>query len=315
MSSTATHPFASEASTPTERPSAPPRQHWLYSAEDERLFNELRTGAPLAGPVVRLRPLMLGGRWIGVRPGTTDVLAFERAFSGGWGNSRQSAPMELPVKPGRPLMILDCGCNVGYSTAALLYTYPQAQVIGVDLDPRNIEQARRELAPFGPRCRLIGTGIWGSSGKVELAGLDGWTRAIAGLNAYPGCPCRPKGAHGANVGDAITVPDLLDSLHIDRLDYLHMDVAGSEAAVFDMPREWVKRVSCIKVHVSAPADVKRVAWRLSEQGLIVVSTIRTPSTETSSESIAVSAVCREWWEQIPRFPQVSMRPDPAPGPW
>jgi FkbM family methyltransferase len=221
----------------------------------------------------------------------------------------------LPQTPGKPLTILDCGCNVGYSTAALLHMYPHAEVIGIDLDPRNIEQARRELAPFGPRCRLIASGIWGSSGKVELAGLDGWTRAIAGLSAYPGCPSRPKPAPGANVGDATTIPDLLDSLGIQRLDYLHMDIAGSEAAVFDVPREWVKRVACIKVHVSAPADEKRVAWRLSEQGLVVISTIRTPATAISPESIAVSAVCREWWETLPRFPQVTARPDPAPGPW
>lgn len=318
---------------PTDAPAPPPgaplRRGWLFSDEDERLFDALRAGTPLAGPVVRLRPLALGGRWIGVRPGTCDVVAFERAFAGGAGDARQSPPVALTGAPARPLTIVDCGCGVGYSTSALLHAHPVARVIGVNMDARSVDLARRELSPHGPRAQVIHAAVWGSSGVVEAArgaSADGWTSTVAGLAAYGAAPSPgATGAAGASSPStavpAVVIPELLDQLGISRLDYLHLDIAGSEAAVFDAPREWLRRIACIKVHVSAPADPKRIAWRLSEQGLSVVSTVETPATEASAcfpgspASTAVSAVSRELRDALPRFPQPSPRPDPPPGPW
>lgn len=40
--------------------------------------------------------------------------------------------------------ILDMGCSTGHFTTALAETYPDAEMFGVDLSPRNLEHARRQ---------------------------------------------------------------------------------------------------------------------------------------------------------------------------
>lgn len=40
--------------------------------------------------------------------------------------------------------ILDMGCSTGHFTIALAEAYPEAEIVGVDLSPRNLEHARRQ---------------------------------------------------------------------------------------------------------------------------------------------------------------------------
>ena len=55
---------------------------------------------------------------------------------------------------GPPARIADLGCGVGWSTIALARDYPDAEVIGYDLDRGSIEDARRNAARAGVDVRF-----------------------------------------------------------------------------------------------------------------------------------------------------------------
>jgi ubiquinone/menaquinone biosynthesis C-methylase UbiE len=62
-----------------------------------------------------------------------------------------SAP-ELDAILRRPgARILDVGCGAGWSSIALAQAYPQAEVVGVDIDAPSIQMARRNAASAGFR--------------------------------------------------------------------------------------------------------------------------------------------------------------------
>src|SRR5687767_4838627 len=66
-------------------------------------------------------------------------------------------------------LIIDCGANVGYSTAYFLSRFPEAMSIAVEPDPGNFEILRRNLAPYGARAMPIQAGIWS---HVCYLGID-----------------------------------------------------------------------------------------------------------------------------------------------
>jgi tRNA (cmo5U34)-methyltransferase len=51
----------------------------------------------------------------------------------------------------RRFTVLDLGCGEGLLAHAILARWPNASVLGYDLSPAMLEQARRNLAPFGAR--------------------------------------------------------------------------------------------------------------------------------------------------------------------
>lgn len=57
------------------------------------------------------------------------------------------------VLPARPA-ILDIGCGTGEITARLAWLYPDATLLGVDLDTEHLERARHRNAAFGGRVRF-----------------------------------------------------------------------------------------------------------------------------------------------------------------
>ncbi len=61
----------------------------------------------------------------------------------------------LDLPRDRPAHILELGVGTGNQTRLLLREFPEARVTGYDLSPAMLARARRKLAPFGERARLI----------------------------------------------------------------------------------------------------------------------------------------------------------------
>jgi SAM-dependent methyltransferase len=75
------------------------------------------------------------------RPAFTHLLASE------WVASITDVDARLRATP--PALLVDVACGEGWSTIALAKAYPDARVIGVDLDGPSIEAARRHAAEQG----------------------------------------------------------------------------------------------------------------------------------------------------------------------
>src|SRR5262249_52041374 len=109
------------------------------------------------------------------RPRTSDVDVFSQIFVG-----REYRCLD-DIREAD--LIVDCGANVGFSTAYLLTQYPQADVIAIEPDPDNYAALQVNVAPYGGRCRTIRSALWSHCTGLVLSEelfCDGreWARTV-----------------------------------------------------------------------------------------------------------------------------------------
>lgn len=134
-----------------------------------------------------------------------------------------------------PKLIIDCGAYVGYSCVYFLDRFPHAKVIAVEPDAANAESCRKNVAPYGDRCKVIHAAVWGHPGKLSLErrtlrdGLD-WATSVR--ESKPG-------EHGDV--DAVDIVSLAGPE--GSIDLLKVDIEGSEVRVFGASSAaWLPRV-------------------------------------------------------------------------
>lgn len=141
-------------------------------------------------------------------------------------------------------LVIDCGANVGYSSAYFLSIFPQAQVVAVEPDPRNFATLERNLAPYGQRARCFHAGVWSQAAPLVIAensygdGRD-WSRQVR--------VCAPSETADFAGVDIATL--LAQSGH-ERISLLKVDIEGAEAVVFaENFTFWLERVDAIAIEL------------------------------------------------------------------
>ncbi len=142
-------------------------------------------------------------------------------------------------------VIVDCGANVGYTSAYLLSRFPEARVVAIEPFPANAEMCRRNLAPYGSRATVIEAAVWSHSTRLVLdhAGGNEW-----GVHVRAARPGEIGGI------EAVDLP----SLGLNRIDILKIDIEGSEADLFaDGADRWLSRVSNMAIELHGTECVRR----------------------------------------------------------
>jgi FkbM family methyltransferase len=182
---------------------------------------------------LRLRPL--GDRELWVRPHTSDAQVVVEDFVHGFADP----PDEVA---GRPLSrVVELGSNIGVGLALLAERFPESSVLGVEADPANATLARRNIAPWSDRVRLVEAAVWEGPGEpvVERAGAHETGFRVRG---------RGTAEDGNGTMPAVRVGDLLsDFSPTEPIDYLYMDIEGHHEPILRGEPEWVERVRAIKV--------------------------------------------------------------------
>jgi FkbM family methyltransferase len=142
-------------------------------------------------------------------------------------------------------LVIDCGANVGYSSAYFLTQFPACRVIAVEPDPQNFAMLQTNLAPYGDRAALHRAGIWSHPAELVIDDVpyrDGrqWTRQVRER--------RPGESGGLQ---AIDIGALLNQAHVPRISLLKMDIEGAEVVVFSdsRHRSWLDRVDAMAVEL------------------------------------------------------------------
>jgi FkbM family methyltransferase len=213
----------------------------LADAESRRLFlrhvrrhlSFTRLAAP-ADPatLVPLRIRELGGGTVWCRSGLADLGVVYDTFAGGY----HLPPADL----GPPRTILDLGSNIGLTIAHFAARFPEARILGVELDEANAALCRRNIAPYGGRCEVLCAAVWHEAGEVVYGGARESGYAV--LTGREG-----RGAKG--VARAVTVDALIERLGVETVDYVKMDIEGAEKEVLRDAGGWPRRVRCLKVEV------------------------------------------------------------------
>ncbi len=190
---------------------------------------------------VNLRPIP--GQPIALRPRTVDVRVAANTVVG---------RHHVPPDGLRPRRILDVGANIGLTIAHYATSFPDAVIVGVELDAENAALARRNTASFGARCQVITAAVWSEDGSVAYDTAEAeWGYRI-----------------GAGDGDAraMTLDTVLRTVGWDSVDFLKLDIEGAEQVVFAQPAAWPARTACLQVETHLPYTVEDCLRDLTELG-------------------------------------------------
>jgi FkbM family methyltransferase len=196
-------------------------------------------------PSIRLRPL--GKNSVELRPGTTDANVLHDTF---WGL------YHLPPPDLHPRTILDLGSNIGLTIAHYAALYPEARILGVEMDPPNWRLCESNLAPYADRCRVLNGAVWIHDSSVSYGGdmesafhVD---ETLAGPGSVP----------------AYTIGRLIDLFGVDSIDFVKMDIEGAEKFVLADAKAWSARVDCLKVEIHPPYTMASCIQDLERAGFV-----------------------------------------------
>ncbi len=212
--------------------------------------------ARVAGPdgLVALGVREWAGRPLFVRPDGTD---WETAHASLIGRYHRVPPELSEVRT-----ILDLGANIGATVADLAAAYPAARVVGVELDADNVGLALRNIDRWRDRASIVHGAVWTTDGEIAYGGDRGeWAyRVLPAMDA--------RTAAGAiDTVPAFSLTTLLDMVAADGdVDYVKMDVEGTERFLLEDGEGWAGRVRCLQVEVHRPYEVATCAQNLGRLG-------------------------------------------------
>lgn len=130
--------------------------------------------------------------------------------------------------------IIDLGANIGLSSALFLSRWPAARVIAVEPDPGNYALLRKNLRLYQAQC--IQGAVWSRHTPLALSRSFGdgreWATAVV---------------EGAGEVRAYTMDELVSA--VGMVDFLKINIEGSEKAIFDGETSWVARVRNISIEL------------------------------------------------------------------
>lgn len=199
--------------------------------------------------VVRLRIRHLGNHSVYCRPATTDIQVLEDTFFNKY--------HRLPHSADSPTTILDLGANIGLTVADYACLYPQASVVGVEMDADNARIARLNIKPFSSRCSIFTAAIWTSDEMVSYGGGAEWGYHVQSAGSDP--------ARGTV--QAYSITSLMDKLGWKSVDLVKMDIEGAELDLLKNAESWIHRIATLKVELHGSYTVQECTYDLRRLGL------------------------------------------------
>ncbi|GAB4165204.1 MAG: hypothetical protein Fur0032_01800 [Terrimicrobiaceae bacterium] len=187
--------------------------------------------------------VILGGQPVRVRTGTTDLEVAAHSFL------RREFD-QLPLSD--PRTIVDAGANIGASSMALARRFPDARVLAIEPDPANFSLLVHNCRPF-PSITPIQAALCATDGEVTLFGESGreWGFTIT----------QERGDIKVTV-PGLSFETLLREHHIDRVDFLKLDIEGAERDVMAHSAGWIDKVGAIsaELHDGAAPGASRAFY-------------------------------------------------------
>jgi FkbM family methyltransferase len=165
------------------------------------------------------------------RNGTSDLFNINQIF----------ARREYGSLPITPTTVLDLGAYCGYAAVFLADRYPDSIVVSLEPEQDNFRMLLLNSRPY-PNIYCVNAGVWSEGGFLKLQKQVGgdwgniFTRIEEGdsiVEAYP----------------ALDIRQIVDAFGFESIDFLKLDVEGSELELFTdySAQHWihlVKVVSC-----------------------------------------------------------------------
>lgn len=203
---------------------------------------------------LNVRPLR--GRPFWIRPNTTDKEIVFSTFMHAW----HLPPPDLMKRKDEIRLVWDLGANIGTTLAHFCVLFPQAHVVGIEMDSENARICRQNIASWRDRCEVIEAAVWSTDGRVSYVRKAGeeWAFRIsdpAEGNSDAAIPAR-----------ALSLNSLSRQCVAEEVDYLKMDIEGAEREVLRLNTAWASHVRFINVEVHDPYTVEECVKDLEGLG-------------------------------------------------
>lgn len=170
------------------------------------------------------------------RANTSDLDVFRQIFI-----ERDYSCLDDVLEVG---LVIDCGANVGYSSAYFLSRHPGCDLVAVEPDPGNFEILRFNLLPYGTSVKILRSAVWSHPTKLELSKgkyRDGheWTRQVQ--------ECAP-GEDSSVFG--VDIATILRESGYARISILKIDIEGAEVVLFSKNYDaWIDQVDNLVIEL------------------------------------------------------------------
>lgn len=138
----------------------------------------------------------------------------------------------VPIQPGD--VVIDAGAHLGESTRNAL-RMGASKVISIEPSPANVRAFRRNLATqiAGGRIVIVEKGVYDHEGVLEFENHQSWSGEFVDQ----------QGGHGGKIEQLpiTTIDALVAQLKLTRLDFIKMDIEGSEPYALKGAAETLRR--------------------------------------------------------------------------
>jgi len=170
------------------------------------------------------------------RPNTSDFDSFGQIFVG-----REYRCLDDVCHAD---LIVDCGANVGYSSAYFLSKFPKSYLIAIEPEGGNFSLLQTNLAPYNGRYHAICSAVWSRPVGLVLSEVpfgDGreWSRTV-----------RETRFDEKPTMTAVVIGTLLKDSGHDRISILKIDIEGAESTLFSSNYEsWIEKVDNLVIEL------------------------------------------------------------------
>jgi FkbM family methyltransferase len=146
-----------------------------------------------------------------------------------------------PVKLGSSPNILDLGANIGFSAIDLKIQYPDARIIGVEMDLRNCEIASANVQSL-ENVQMLHRAVWYESTVIHYD-------ANTDVDAFQIDLSKGSGESGKIAVPSITITEAIDLFENKYVDFIKLDIEGAENEVLTKNNDWLDSVSCMNIEI------------------------------------------------------------------
>jgi FkbM family methyltransferase len=171
------------------------------------------------------------------RPGTSDLAVFGQIFI-----EREYRCIDDLANAD---LVIDCGANIGLSSAYFLSRFPNCHVIAVEPDPGNYAMMEVNLKPYETRVQMLNAAVWSHTASLTISeapyrGGAEWARQVR--------ECQPG---EKPMFPATDIGSLLKSSGRSRISILKIDIEGAEGVLFSSPgyQEWIDKTDVLLIEL------------------------------------------------------------------
>lgn len=153
-------------------------------------------------------------------------------------------------------IIVDLGANIGCTMAHFAYLYPTSRIIGAEMDYENFSIALKNLKLL-KKCTIIHYAVWYENKIVKYCGDKEWGYHV--VDEY-----NDNINNVTKKVDSITIDSIIAKFDLKKIDYLKMDIEGSEKQILKNAEKWIDHVQSLQMEIHPTTSYKECSDLLSK---------------------------------------------------